>query len=333
MKKTLMFLLGLVLFSSMVFAQGGKEAPSNDAKGQYVIKMANPSNPEDNCVKAFYYFEKIVEERTGGRVDVQVFDSAQLGAHRDYIEQMQMGSLQAAEINTAILSGFDPKFMVFDLPYLSKNVEHLQSVLNSGLDEKLNASLEETNGLKVIGWMIRAPRNLYNSRNAVNTAADFKGMKVRVMESPIMTRTFELLGAVPVPLSAAERYMALQTGVVHGAENSVGIIVSQKEYEVTKYVSLTAHNITPNIIAFDKKYFDKLPADIQQVILEAGKEAGIYATKLDSENEAATLEQLRGFGMQVNDIADKSSFIKAVAPIYAQYRNEIGGDIIDAFLK
>lgn len=331
MKRMIVFFVVLALLTSVAFAQGRTE--SVDGKGQYVIKMANPSNPEDNCVKAFYHFEEIVEERTNGRVDVQVFDSAQLGAHRDYIEQMQMGSLQAAEINTAVLSGFDSKFMVFDLPYLSTSVEHLQSVLADGLDAKLSASLEETTGLKILGWMIRSPRNIYNSRNAIATAADFRGMKIRVMESPIMTRTFELLGAVPVPLSAAERYMALQTGVVHGAENSVGIIVSQKEYEVTDYVSLTAHNITPNIIAIDKKYFDSLPTDIQEILIEAGREAGEYATRLDAENEAATLEQLRGLGMNVNDIADKSSFINAVSPIYAQYRQEIGGDIIDAFLQ
>ena len=193
--------------------------------------------------------------------------------------------------------------------------------------------MEESTGLKILGWMIRSPRNIYNSRNAITTAADFNGMKIRVMESPIMTRTFELLGAVPVPLSAAERYMALQTGVVHGAENSVGIIVSEKEYEVTDYVSLTAHNITPNIIAFDKNYFDKLPADIQEVLLQAGEEAGAFATRLDSESQQATLDTLKSLGMKVNDIADKSSFTKAVSPIYAQYRDEIGGDIIDAFLK
>lgn len=333
MKKTIVVLMIVLLASVGLFASGAKEAPAGDAKGQFVIKMATPSNPEDNCVKAFYLFEKMVEERTDGRVDVQVFDSGQLGAHRDYIEQMQMGSLQAAEINTSVLSGFDPKFMVFDLPYLSKNVAHLQSVLDGGLNEKLSKSLQETTGLKIIGWMIRSPRDVYNSRNAITTVDDFKGMKIRVMESPIMTKTFQLLGAVPVPISATERYMALQTGVVDGAENAVGIIVSQKEYEVTDYVSLTAHNITPNIIAMDNNYFNKLPSDIQAVILQAGKEAGAYATKLDSDNEAATIEQLRGLGMKVNDIPDKSSFIKTVSPIYEQYRAEIGGDIIDAFLK
>ncbi|MFA6846055.1 MAG: TRAP transporter substrate-binding protein [Sphaerochaetaceae bacterium] len=335
MKKVAMLLLIVsCLFSFAIFANGTKETEQSTGKpGEFVIKIANPSNPEDNCVKAFYYFEKIVEERSKGRVDVQVFDSGQLGAHRDYIEQMQMGSLQAAEINTAVLSGFDPKFMVFDLPYLSKNVQHLQTVLNNGLADKLSASLEETTGLKIIGWMIRSPRNVYNSRNAINVADDFKGMKIRVMESPIMTKTFELLGAIPVPLSASERYMALQTGVVDGAENSVAIIVAQKEYEVTKYVSLTAHNITPNIIAIDKNYFSKLPSDIQKIIVDAGKEAGEYATKLDSDNEAATLAELRKLGMTVNDITDKSSFINKVTPLYNQYRDEIGGSIIDAFLK
>jgi tripartite ATP-independent transporter DctP family solute receptor len=333
-KVAMLLLIVSCLFSFAIFANGTKETEQSTGKpGEFVIKIANPSNPEDNCVKAFYYFEKIVEERSKGRVDVQVFDSGQLGAHRDYIEQMQMGSLQAAEINTAVLSGFDPKFMVFDLPYLSKNVQHLQTVLNNGLADKLSASLEETTGLKIIGWMIRSPRNVYNSRNAINVADDFKGMKIRVMESPIMTKTFELLGAIPVPLSASERYMALQTGVVDGAENSVAIIVAQKEYEVTKYVSLTAHNITPNIIAIDKNYFSKLPSDIQKIIVDAGKEAGEYATKLDSDNEAATLAELRKLGMTVNDITDKSSFINKVTPLYNQYRDEIGGSIIDAFLK
>jgi len=317
------------LFSLSVFANGSSEVVEEKV---YELKIANPSNPEDNCVKAFYEFEKLVEDKSNGRIDVQVFDSGQLGAHRDYIEQMQMGSLQAGEINTSVLSGFDSKFMVFSLPYIASYVDHLKQVLDEGLGEKLSSSLEETTKLKVIGWMIRSPRNVYNSRNAINTADDFKGMKTRVMESPIMMKTFELLGAIPVPLSASERYMALQTGVVDGAENSVGIIVAQKEYEVTDYVSLTAHSITPNIIAVDINWFNKLPKDLQDVVVECGKQAGDYATKLDADNQMQIIQQLEELGMEVNNIADKSSFIDKVAPIYSEYRDEIGGEIIDAFM-
>jgi tripartite ATP-independent transporter DctP family solute receptor len=298
---------------------------------QYVIRMANPSNPEDNCVKAFFEFEKLVELRSKGAIDVQVFHSAQLGAHRDYVEGMRMGSIQAAEVNTAVLTAFDSKFMIFDLPYMSRNVKHLLQVLGAGLGDKLAESLLESTGIKIVGWMVRSPRSIYNSRNPIKTAADFSGMKIRIMESPIMSRTFSLLGAVPVPLSAAERYMALQTKVVDGAENSISLVITQKEYEVTKYLSITEHFCTPNIIAMDDNFFNSLPADLQKVILEAGAEAGAFATKLDSESEAAAIEELRRLGMEVNFIPDKSSFIEKVRPLYNEYRDEIGGDIIDMF--
>lgn len=299
----------------------------------FTITMATPSNPEDNCVKAFFKFKELVEQGSKGRIEVEVKHSGQLGAHRDYIEQLQMGGIQAAEINVAVLSAVDPKFMVFDLPYISKSQKWLEDLLEGPLGKTFADSLEKNAGIKIIGWMVRSPRNMYIQPRPVVTAPDFKGLKVRIMESPVMRRTFELLGAVPVPLSANERYMALQTKVVDAAENSVALIITQKEYEVTKYVSLTGHFISPNIIAIDPKFFAKLPADLQAVIVKAGNEAGHYATKLDADSETTALDELKKLGMTVNDCPDKSSFQKMVSPIYAEYRDKIGGDIIDAFTK
>ncbi|MDR2391648.1 MAG: TRAP transporter substrate-binding protein [Planctomycetota bacterium] len=318
--------LFLIVATSAVLSLPGALAGQS-----YVIKMATPSNPEDNCVKAFFHFEKLVEERSKDVIDVQVFHSAQLGAHRDYVEGMRMGSIQAAEVNTAVLTAFDSGFMIFDLPYISRNVEHFLKVLHSGVGDKLAASLLDDTGIRIVGWMVRSPRSVYNSKRPIRTAADFEGMKIRIMESPIMSKTFQLLGAVPVPLSAAERYMALQTKVVDGAENSISLIITQKEYEVTKYLSVTEHFCTPNIIAMDNAFFTNLPADLQKIVLDAGAEAGAYATKLDSESEAAAIEELKRLGMEVNFIPDKSSFIEKVRPIYDEYRDEIGGDIIDAY--
>lgn len=357
-KKVLALALSVALIGSLAACGGSTPAPSSSAapaasapasqpaadasepaadapaaEAEFTIKMATPSNPEDNCVIAFFEFEKMVEERSNGRIAVEIYHSGQLGAHRDYIEGMQMGSIQAAEINTAVLSGFDPKFMVFDLPYISKSTDHLRQVLDDGLNDTLVQSLEEKTGIKIIGWMIRSPRSLYNSKNPVVTADDFAGMKIRIMESPVMTKTFELLGAVPVPLAASERYMALQTKVVDGAENSVPLIVTQKEYEVTNYLSLTEHFITPNVITIDAKFFNKLPEDLQKIVLDAGVEAGAIATKLDADSESAAIEELKGLGMEVNECPDKTSFIEKVKPLYDEYRDEIGGEIIDAFLK
>jgi tripartite ATP-independent transporter DctP family solute receptor len=238
-----------------------------------------------------------------------------------------------AEVNVAVLSAFNPKFMVFDLPYVSKSVKHLQGLLDGGMAKTFSEALESSANVKILGWMIRSPRNMYIATKPVKTAADFTGMRVRIMESPVMRRTFELLGAVPVPLAATERYMALQTGVVDAAENSTPLVIAQREYEVTKYLSRTEHFISPNIIAIGSKFFSGLPADIQKILSEAGDEAGRFATNLDSESENSALTELTRLGMTVNDVPDKSSFVQKVNPIYAEYRDRIGGDLIDAFTK
>ncbi|MDR3243677.1 MAG: TRAP transporter substrate-binding protein [Elusimicrobiota bacterium] len=327
MKSWIVLSVALVFVAAVFVGCGSKKSDV------YLVKMATPSNPEDNCVKAFDYFKKLVEERSKGKIKVEVYHSGQLGSHRDYMEGMKMGSIQAAEVNVAVLSSFDPKFMVFDLPYIAGSVDRLRAIMDSGQGQKFSDSLEARTGVKIIGWMIRSPRNMYNSLRPIRVANDFKGMKVRIMESPIMSRTFTLLGAVPVPLSANERYMALQTKVVDGAENSTSLIITQKEYEVTKYVSRTEHFVSPNIIGMDAKFFKALPADLQKIVLDAGDEAGRYESKLDIESEGAAIEELKGLKMLVNDVPDKSSFVEKVKPIYTEYRDQIGGDLIDFFVN
>ena len=153
------------------------------------------------------------------------------------------------------------------------------------------------------------------------------------MESPVMMKTMELLGAKPVPLAATERYMALQTGVVDAAENSPPLIITEKEYEVTEYLSLTEHFVTPNIIAIDGKFLNKLPKDLQEIVLDAGKAAGKYAIQQDQDQLAGAIDTLKGLGMEVNSISDKTSFINKVKPLYAEYQDRIGKDLIDVFVN
>ncbi len=334
MKKAL-FVLMVLAAALPVFGEGSQDKTSSGEvkKGEFVLKMASPSNSEDNNVKAFYKFEEAVEAASEGRIDVQVFDSGQLGDHKDYIGGLQMGSLQAAEINTSVLNSIDSSFMIFDLPYIVDGMDHERSVIDSGMGEYLSDKLEDKAGIVIGGWMIRAPRSVYSSRGAINSAEDFKGLKIRVMDSPIMIRTMELLEATPVPVAASERYMALQTKVVDAAENSPAIVLSEKEYEVTDYLSLTEHFCTPNTIAFDKNFLDKLPADLRVIVLEEAAKAGVYAQELDASGLADTLSALEGKGMTVVKDVEKTSFVKALMPLYDEYSDEIGQDVIDAFLK
>lgn len=349
MKKLMALLLAFAMVLGLV-ACGGSPAASDpgttdeqqpaaspaesSGDAEYVIKLANPSNPDDNVVKAFYYFEELVEERSGGRIDVQVYDSGQLGSHADCIDSMQMHSLQAAEVSTSVLGNLDPAFSIFDLPYLTDGMDELIEVLDSGLGEELDQRLQDTANLKIVGWFVRSPRSVYTNKGPVSKLSDMKGTKIRIMESAIMSRAMELLGMVPVPLAATERYMALQTGTVDAAENSVPLIITQAEYEVTKYVVLTEHFCTPNVMCMDLDYYNSLPDDLKAIVDECGAEAGKYSSDLDKESLEVALDELANdYGMTICEIEDKTEFMNAVSPLYDEYRETIGQDIYDYFGK
>ncbi len=310
------------------------EVNDPSAAPEFVIKLANPSNPEDNVVKAFYEFEKLVEERSDGRIDVQVYDSGQLGSHSDCVDSMMMHSLQAAECNTSVLGNLDPAFSIFDLPYLTDGMESEIRVVNGELGDVLNQRLEDKAGLHIVGWFVRSPRSIYTNKGPVSSLDDLKGTKIRIMESAIMSKAMELLDMIPVPLAATERYMALQTGTVDAAENSVPLIITQVEYEVTKYVVLSEHFCTPNVMLMDLEFYNSLPDDLKVIVDEAGAEAGRYSSQLDQESLETALEQLSGeYGMTICEIPDKTEFMEAVTPLYDEYRDTIGQEIYDYFGK
>jgi TRAP-type transport system periplasmic protein len=330
----------VLMVSLFAFASGCGSSTKNTPagteggkKGEFVIKVASPSAPDDSCVMAYTKFKELVESKSNGRVSVQIFPNGQLGDQKNYIAQMQAGNIQAGEISTPLLSPLSGGFAVFDLPYIAKDMDHEIAVLQNGLGDKLSKDLENKAGLKIISWLVRSPRSVYSSKGPINTADDFKGLKIRVMQSPIMVKTMELLGAQPVAISANERYMALQTKVVDAAENSVPLIITQKEYEVTKFVSLTEHFITPNVMAMDAKFFNKLPADLQKIVVESGKEAGDYEVKVEKQQLSDAIKALEDKDMKVNAVTDKSSFREKVQPIYNEYQDQVGKDIMDAFLS
>jgi TRAP-type transport system periplasmic protein len=307
--------------------------PGLAADPEHILKLGSPSQPADTNVQAYFFFERAVEARSDGRIDVQVFHSGQLGDQRDYLESMRMGSLQAGEVTTSVMSTVADEFEVFNLPYIARSMDHLKEVLDRGMAEEMNQLLQERAGLRIISWFIRAPRSIYSARGPINTPDDFAGLKIRVMESPVMVKTFEALGATPVPIAATERYMALQTGVVDAAENSPPVVLTEKEYEVTKYLSVTGHFLSPNVLVMDNNWYNNLPEDLRAIIDEAGREAGAYEFGLEVAMTDSVLGTLGGLGMQVNQVDDKLPFIEKVKPIYAEYEDRIGRELIDQFLK
>ena len=220
-------------------------------------------------------------------------------------------------------------------PYIKEGIEDWNQAFRAcGLGDVLDQRLQDAANLKIVGWFVRSPRSIYTSKGPASCLADLAGTKIRIMESPLMSKAMTLLGMIPVPLAATERYMALQTGTVDAAENSVPLIITQAEYEVTDYVILTEHFCTPNVMAMDLDFYNDLPDDLKQIVDECGAEAGTYSSNLDKESLEDALDKLANeYGMTICEIEDKTEFMEAVAPLYDEYRDTIGQDIYDFFGK
>jgi tripartite ATP-independent transporter DctP family solute receptor len=297
------------------------------------MKITTPSVEADAMTQGYIQFAKLVNSRSGGRIEAKVYHSGQLGSHRDSLEGLQLGTIQAAEINTAVVSAVAEEFEIFSLPYVIRSLDHVQAVLYNGVEAKLDKILREKAGLTILSFYHRAARSVYSAKGAINKPEDFEGLKIRVMQSPAMVKTMEILGARPTPIAATERYMALQTGVVDAAENSPALVITEKEYEVTKYLSMTEHFFSPNVFVTSVKFFDSLPKDLQVILKQAAIEGGAYALGNELAQVDNAITALKGVGMKVNFIEDKRPFVEKVKPLYKEYEGKIGKDLIDAFIR
>ena len=169
-----------------------------------------------------------------------------------------------------------------------------------------------------------------NSRKAVYTPADMKGLKLRTMENPMHIAFFKLLGANPTPMNFGELYTALQQKTVDGEENPVAIVYDAKFYEVQKYYSLTGHVFSATMALTSKAWLDKLPADLRDVVVKGGRQFVLAQRKMIAAAENKQLEELKTKGMKVNTLtpAQKDMFVKATRPVYDQFKDQLGEEIV-----
>lgn len=276
-------------------------------------------------------FGEIVSEKTSGRIQVQLFHSSQLGNERDLIEGLKMGSVDMAAVSSAPVSGFVPKIAVFDLPYIFTSREHAYKVMDGPIGEQFFKDLAAQ---KIIGlgWFENGFRNITNSKLPINTPEDLKGLKIRVMESPVPIGTFNLLGANATPMAWGEVFTALQQGTIDAQENPMSVVYLQKLYEVQKYLSMTEHFYAPALFLMSDATFSKFSVDDQKIIMEAAAEATAYEREQAQQQAEAYVSKCEEEGMIVN-YPDKNIFIEATKPIYAQFEAQLGKDLIDSIIN
>jgi len=314
-------------------SNGNKPAEQpKDAQQQepIVLKLGHVLNEASPSHKGAVEFARKVEEKSNGKLKVEIFPGAQLGNDRTLAEGMQVGSVDMSVSGTATVTGFVPRLQVFDLPFIFRDAEHAYKVLDGPIGEEVLKDFE-AKGIVGLAFWENGFRHLTNFKKPVKTPADVKGMKIRVQEIPLHISFWRLLGTDPTPMSWTEVYTALQQKTVDGQENPVQTIYTQKIYEVQKYLSMTGHVYAPAVIMISKKTYDKLPADLQKVIVEAARETATYERNYIKDLEEKALKELPKLGMEIEMNPDKEAFKAAVQPIYKEFGEKL--NVMDLIQK
>jgi TRAP-type C4-dicarboxylate transport system substrate-binding protein len=177
-------------------------------------------------------------------------------------------------------------------------------------------------GIKVAGYYAAGVRNIYSRKGSVASPDDLKGLKIRVQNNPVEVKVWKTLGAIPTPMNFGEVYQALQSGVIDAAENGLAVIESNKHYEAAKYISQTEHQRNLSTLYINEKKLASLPADVQKIVLEAGKEASVHERKKDAEFVAAAVDRLKAKGA-VLTTPEKTKFVALIAPVQDEVAREL----------
>ncbi len=282
-------------------------------------------------------FEHIVEARVGGRVNVEVYTDGQLGDHKAVCEMVQSGALESA-VGTGTMGQFFAPFEILYIPYLFKSEEIAWDVLdNSAFWQEFKKDFAEATGMTLIAMGQNGVRHFTHTNKAIKTPADLKGERIRVMTSPIFVEMMKAFGADAVPIAFAELYTSLQTGVVDGEENPISVISANSFPEVQKYITLDGHLWSEDYFIINSAFFESLPADLQQIITAAARQAEVVNRAVETIHSQSTgLSNLIAQGMTVYTptVAEKQEFADVAQPPVIEYlRAKVDAKYIDGLLE
>ncbi len=304
-------------------------APSAAQAGERIKGSSEITSPEGLNNKVLDQFKAEVEKASGQRIQVELYKGS-LGTGKELMEGLVLGSNQIVVVEKSLLTAYVPAVGALSLPYIFKNREHINKTLR---DSTIGKTLEQraaAKGIAILGWFAYSPRALATNR-PVRQINDMVGLKVRIMNDPVMLSTYQAEGAAPVPIAWPETYLAMSQGTVIAVDTTVSDGRDSKLPEVAKYLSLTNTFFSIAGIYVNKRWFDGLPADLQKVVTDAAKSAARHA---DTEEPKLYESAIRDWAKTSEVLnPDLSGFRQAVAKTYPQYYEKFGKDIIDGVLK
>jgi tripartite ATP-independent transporter DctP family solute receptor len=296
-----------------------------------VLKFGHVGNPGSLFETSVNEFARCANAALGDKAEVQTFGASQLGKDQELLQKLKLGQVTFS-LPSSVMSSVSDEFGVFEMPYIIKDRDHMRRV-QAELMESTFQPAAKAKGYRIIGLFENGFRHITNNTRPINKPEDLAGIKLRTPKGAWRVKMFQLYGANPTPMAFSEVFTALQTGVIDGQENPYAQIWSAKFQEVQKYLSITGHVYTPAYVLVSDKHFANLPQDVQDALLQCGKESQDFVYDAAAKLETELLQNLKDGGIQVNE-ADKQAFIDASKPIYEEFASTVDGgkELVDKVL-
>lgn len=335
-------LLVLALLTLVLAACGRPDSGGGNTSGggegdddSYTIRISHLVPEEQSSHVALETFKEKLESESDGRLTVELYPNGQLyGSDREAIEAVQLGNVDMTLPAVAPLASFNEKFMVFDLPFLFNTNEAAYKALDGELGQELLADLESDN-LKGLVFGENGFRHTSNNEGPIESPEDLDGLKLRTLENPLHTDTFKAFGANASPFAFGELYTALQQNTYDAMECPISLYYTNKFYEVQDYLTLTGHVYAATILLMNNDFYDELPEDLQELVMEASEEFRDEQREIAQKQDVEFLDKLKENGMQVNELTEeqKDVFREAAKSVYDEYVPKIGEDLVNKALE
>ena len=297
------------------------------------LRLAHTQPDTDSQHAALVQFAKLVHERTGGQVRIEIFPAGQLGNDGAILSGTRGGVIDLALTGNPFFAGINPRQSALDLPGIIRTFGHAYKVLDGPIGNEIRVELEQYN-FKGLGFLEIGFRNLTNSRRPVVKLEDMAGLKIRTTPNPSHIKAFQLVGVNPVPMPYTEVFNALETRTVDGQENPITLIQSAKFYEVQKYLTLTQHAYTAAPFVMNLKKFQALTPAAQKAMETTAAEIIREQRAANRRIEDGDLAKLKAAGMQVTTDFPRAEFrAKVYGPVKADYVAKFGATLVDAIEK
>jgi len=309
----------------------GRGAFAQAGGPRVTLRLAYGVTAQSALGRSMKPFADRVAELTSGQATIEIFPAGTLMNDTQALEALQLGTLDLSQ--NVLLGNAAKPVLVLDLPYLFQSLDHWRKAVQGQAGDLIAAEAQKV-GLRALGYRVGGWRDVYTVRKPVSGLADFRGLKLRTLQTASLTELFKALGAIPTPMAFGEVYLGLQQGTVDGAEGTLTSLWDAKHHEVTKFVLRTQHALTTNVLLASEVRWKTLPANVQTAIMTAAREQDAVQVQDYVKDEAEIIEKVRAGGMTVSD-ADRAPFVAiAREKVYpAIVKTAADQALLDAVLK